>query len=316
MSRVPAGLNHRMSEVQSRQSSMPIFDVRLPLDPTWVHPGPMQFPRFWSFAQTGHLKVWGWSDESVEHAQRRAVERQERVTKAFSGESAELPGHYGYGERPLREEVLREFTDPAGVRMAVISRNSMGCRVLNTAEMMFVDVDEQADPGGGFWSALFGRKKAPEPTLAERIEAQAREWVAANPMWRWRIYQTRAGVRLMAVHGAVKPEERVVPAVFETFGADPLYRQLCHDQECFRARLTPKPFRCEVGNPPVTWPFRDTEAETAMRDWEKAYLEQASNFATCRFVAEAGSAAMRSEFAELVQIHDDATQAHENLPLA
>ncbi|MEO8351905.1 MAG: hypothetical protein ABI680_09245 [Chthoniobacteraceae bacterium] len=276
----------------------------------------MQFPRFWSSAQTGHLKVWGWSDESVEHAQRKAVERQQRVTKAFSVESDELPRHYGYGERPLREEVLREFTNAADVRTAVISRNSMGCRVLNTADLMFVDIDEMPSGGGGFWSALFGRKKVPEPTLAEKIEAQVGEWVAANPRWRWRIYQTRAGVRLMAVHAAVKSDDPVVPGVFEMFGADPLYRQLCKDQECFRARLTPKPFRCDVGRPPVTWPFRDAGTKAAMREWERDYLRQAASFSTCRFVAEVGTSPARPEFAEFIQIHDDATQAHENLALA
>lgn len=281
----------------------------------------MRFPRFWKSARTGHVTTWGWSDESAADALRLAGERQERVLATLRGEDFAERDPYSYGERPLREEVIREFTNAAGEPTAIVSRNSMGCRVLNTSELMFVDVDEPRRGrrgGGGFWSALFGGKKAapPESPLAERAEAQARQWVASNHAWRWRIYRTAAGVRLMAVHAGIKPDDPVVQAMFEAFGADPLYRQLCKDQECFRARLTPKPFRCDLERPPVSWPFRDSEAEAAMRRWESEYLAQASSFATCRFLAEAGSAPAAPEFAELIQIHDDATQAHHDLPLA
>ena len=52
------------------------------------------------------------------------------------------PGHQGYyPNRPCREPVLEEIRNAAGELLAVVARDSYGCRVLNTARMMFVDVD-------------------------------------------------------------------------------------------------------------------------------------------------------------------------------
>jgi hypothetical protein len=50
--------------------------------------------------------------------------------------------HQGYyPNRPGRELVLEEIKNAAGELLAVVTRNSYGCRVLNTARVMFVDVD-------------------------------------------------------------------------------------------------------------------------------------------------------------------------------
>ena len=46
-----------------------------------------------------------------------------------------------YPNRPFREQIIRELKDAAGQTSAVITRNAYGCLVLNTARMMFVDID-------------------------------------------------------------------------------------------------------------------------------------------------------------------------------
>jgi hypothetical protein len=72
-------------------------------------------------------------------------------------------------------------------------------------------------------------------------------WSRNHPEWGWRIYRTRAGLRLLATQGLVEADSDVADGVFEALGADPLYRKLCKTQKCFRARLTPKPWRCGNG---------------------------------------------------------------------
>ncbi len=58
-----------------------------------------------------------------------------------------------YLDRPMREPVLREVKKDNGELAAVVTRNSYGCLVLNTARVMFVDVDlPELKPEGGFWS--------------------------------------------------------------------------------------------------------------------------------------------------------------------
>ncbi len=54
--------------------------------------------------------------------------------------AAEPPRAYAYGDRPLREEIVRSVAGD-GERAAVVTRNSFGCLVLNTAGVLFVDVD-------------------------------------------------------------------------------------------------------------------------------------------------------------------------------
>ncbi len=67
-----------------------------------------------------------------------------------------------------------------------------------------------------------------------------------HPDWGWRIYRTKAGFRLLATHRPVFPSEPLAEEAFQEFKADILYRKLCVNQKCFRARLTPKSWRCGV----------------------------------------------------------------------
>ena len=48
---------------------------------------------------------------------------------------------YGYGERPLREEITQPVSSSAGSEIAVVTRNLYGALVLNTLNAMFIDID-------------------------------------------------------------------------------------------------------------------------------------------------------------------------------
>lgn len=278
----------------------------------------MQFPRFWKLAQSGKVFTWGWSDVSAEDALRVARLRQERVFKWLDGDMAEEHARYGYPDRPMREQVLREIPGGAeGEPRAVITRNSYGCLVLNTVGLLFVDVDTPSGSFGDWFRSLFGKKPLdPQTALEQRLRARAEQWVAEQPAWRWRLYRTAAGVRLVATHRELAPEDPAVQQAFDAFGADRLYRRLCQHQRCFRARLTPKPWRCEVSTKPPRWPWADESEQAAFRDWEAEYLRRSLRFATCRFLGEAGTAPVGPGIAEIMALHDEGTQAMADLPLA
>ena len=277
----------------------------------------MNFPRFWQALHTGKVTTWGWSDTSNEDALAKAGERQRHVFAWLGGDQQKRLGNYGYPNRPMREEVLREFPGTDGTPAGVLTRNSYGCVVLNTAGLLFVDVDTPEGSIGSFFARLLGRKTpTPQEVLEEALREKLRAWAAARIDWRWRMYRTRAGVRLMAVHRPFAPEDPVVLQAFEQFGADRLYRALCKTQKCFRARLTPKPWRCDVSKPPWGWPWRDAPAEASFREWEREYISKTSAFATCRLLGEFGSSPAAPEFAEMIRTHDDATRADAEMPLA
>jgi len=223
-----------------------------------------------------------------------------------------------YPHRPCREQILREFKDSAGDTSAVITRNAYGCQVLNTARAMFVDIDlPEPKKSGGLLSRLFGKPEVPPPGNPQS-EALARieHWTRSNAAWGWRIYRTRAGLRLLATHGLVEADSEVANGVFAALGADPLYRQLCKSQKCFRARLTPKPWRCGLRDKPARWPWFDLKQEQRFQKWEAQYQTLSAEWATCEFVRHIGNPTVHPEVQALLNIHDEPTRAESKMPLA
>jgi len=112
------------------------------------------------------------------------------------GRAGDLANTYYGTDRPQREEVLREFKNHVGEISAVITRNSYGCVVLNTARIMFVDVDVEAPRNPATGESLFGwffSRKKPWPmkgkksSIEEQLQARATKVVERNPGWGWRI---------------------------------------------------------------------------------------------------------------------------------
>ena len=278
----------------------------------------MNFPKFWAKGTHQQFTCWRWSDSSLAEAASLAHEGARRLAERFAA-GDKLRHGYGYPDRQLREPVLREIKAPGGEIAAVITRNSYGALVLNTARIMFVDVDlpEPKTALGGWLKKLFGK---PEPSAAlitnDSVMARAAAWSQRHPGWGWRVYRTKAGLRLLATHALFEPESASAEEVFDGLGADPLYRRLCRTQKCFRARLTPKPWRCGFKNPPGRWPWPDAKAEARYKDWEARYQKACRNYATCGLAATPGSQQIDPTVQLIVSIHDDMTLAESNLDLA
>ena len=271
----------------------------------------MHFPRFWTLAKKGGVSAWGWSDSSMDDALARGSKRVDYVIDWIRNGFQTSIGAYGYPNRPMREEVLREFHDSNGTLSAVVSRNSYGCLVLNTQNMLFVDVDEKS-PG------LFGSLKSffRLGSFEQRVLDEVHKWIADHPGWGWRVYRTRAGIRLLATHQPISPEDRACHVAFKAFGADWLYQKLCVNQKCFRARITPKPWRCGVSKPTVRWPFPNPDAAARFKDWSQLYEKAIGERAVCRLLGHFGRNEIHPEFRDLVSFHDGMTRIETSLPLA
>jgi len=212
---------------------------------------------------------------------------------------------------------LQEIKDAAGNTAAVITRNSYGCQVLNTARVMFVDIDLPEPRPAGFFQKLFGKANAAPPAQThDGALATIENWTRNHPDWGWRIYQTRAGLRLLATHGPVEAGSSATNEVFDALGADPLYQKLCLSQKCFRARLTPKPWRCGVHSKPERWPWLDEKREKRFQKWETTYQSYIFNWATCKLVRQIGNPSVHPEVESIVKLHDQTTKAESQLKLA
>jgi len=293
----------------------------------------MKLARFWtrqaaeavdSEGQTFRAVARGWSNESVEAAADAGRIIAGRIAaKIASGQMDR--GAYLYGDRPLPEPILREFQNGSGGPRAVITRNLYGALVLNARELMFVDIDRETKPAvtsgasklvSGFLG-LFGKPAAgpPQPPPTDPILADIQSVSERNRV-AVRVYKTAAGYRALITSGAFQPGGGLSETLLQQYGSDPLYIRLCKMQESFRARLTPKPWRCGLAPPPVTFPFESPADESQFRSWDAKYQSKIAGYATCRYLTSFGGTRIEPAFDDLVRYHDLETKASTNLPLA
>lgn len=278
----------------------------------------MNFPQFWARGRSGDFFCWRWSSQSIAEAQSLANEAAQQLADRFRSGDFPPKGRGYYPNRPFREQVMQEIRDDKNEVSAVVTRNSYGCLVLNTARVMFVDIDlPEPKPSGSFLKRLFGKPDSATPATNQDAALKTIEdWTRNHPNWGWRIYRTRAGLRLLATQGLVEADSAIADGVFEALGADPLYRKLCKTQKCFRARLTPKPWRCGIRRKPDQWPWLDAKAETRFQKWDAQYQSLAFNWSTCELIKQIGNATVHQDVQAVIKLHDSTTRIESKLPLA
>jgi len=243
-----------------------------------------------------HVFAWGWSESSPGDADVRARERFQSMEQRVS-QGLELPKGYGYGSRPVREQILREIQGRGGDVDALLTRNAYGSVVLNAARAMFIDVDA---PGGSAGHGL----------------DQIRRAASSAGLGGIRVYRTAAGFRLLATDREFAPSSSEAESAMRAVGADPSFVQLCKVQDSFRARLTPKPWRVGHHAPPGDYPREQGWQQSAFDEWLRQYERAAASKATCQFVETIGSASVHPDVAPILALHDEQTRVDSSLPLA
>lgn len=281
-------------------------------------------PRYWARAErtvkdgwggTMSLIKYGWSQSSVEEAERQAARALDVLAaRVMAGETLDS---YGYGTRaPMREELIQEVRHGCEV-VAFVTRNCYGALVMNTARAMFADIDcPKPKPTGGLLKRLFGKatSELPDPTLEALGRVQA--WSRRHPQYSMRVYRTNAGLRVLFTSHTFEPADSVTCRVLEELGSDPLYARLCQAQKCFRARLTPKPWRMGMRLERHIWPAPSPHHEAAWARWVKNYNERRQRFAVCSLEGEFGSGDLLEEISPVLRLHDEICGVGHALPLA
>ncbi len=264
--------------------------------------------------------AWGWSSDSVEEASLRAKSAAERIIRWVVGPNNNDPtpsAQYQYfGGRPPREEILQEFHDTSGETFATITRNIYGSTVLNCRDFMFIDIDCREPPALLRWvRAIFGIRGPTRHSEAGALQ-NIRYWSSVNLHTALIVYRTAAGLRVAIVDRAIQANDPDVHGILKELDSDPRYRLLCDAQQCFRARLSPKPWRIGVEMLRERYPFEDAAAEATYRDWQRRYDATAARYATCQFVERLGPQTIDSTLAPLIELHDAMTRIADPLPLA
>jgi hypothetical protein len=284
----------------------------------------MNIPKYWAKSEKTvigpekryFLRHWEGSDVSVEDAQAKANTRLWEISqKAAQGNRLD---RYGYCERPLREEVKEAVQNRFRDEVGIVTRNVYGALVLNAVSAMFIDIDipgiHKPKKGG-----LFGGRKESfslDPYLPAIRDVET--WTGKHPEYGIRIYATFAGLRCLILNTVFKPKSDHAAEIMQDLKSDPLYLRLCKAQECFRARLTPKPWRCGFRQPSgrLRYPWETPDREAEFRQWEKQYEAATEKFAACVFVKQIGSRVVHPDVETVLEFHDRVTRAESGLPLA
>jgi hypothetical protein len=287
----------------------------------------MKIPKYWATStqaarapdgQAYRLAVWQWSDTSLGEAQQRAGDKARELAQKVQAGAA--LNRYAYDERPLREEILQGITAPsarAGAEVGVVTRNKYGARVLNATRAMFIDIDFGEQGGGASLTEQLGRLLGRGPAdPAEAYLARVSAWARQRPDLGLRVYRTFGGLRCLVTNQVFDPSGPESRAILQALGSDPLYVRLCQAQACFRARLTPKPWRCGVTPPPNRYPWSDASAEARYRAWQQRYEAAIRPYAVCKLLTTLGPAETHPEVEPVLALHDEATHAAEQRPLA
>lgn len=265
----------------------------------------MNFARYWSsieirvparFGKPGAVRVWGASNTDEQTAAGAARARAAQALSFFAGQASD----YEYATDTIREEVIEEFTDAAGERLAVITRNRYGALVLNTERVLFGDVDL---PSENFVLRLcnrLGRRARDKHFFLEAMRA----FHSAHPQFVLQVYETRAGLRFIVINREIGPDGPEVELLFKELPVDRLYTRLCRTQLCFRARLTPKPWRIGLARPTTRFPFSTPLKQRSFNFWLGQYVAKSRNACAARRLERIGEASMPDAVRRVVEIHD------------
>ena len=136
--------------------------------------------------KTFPMSVYGHSNISLEDAKSSG----QRLLDAFAKRivSQLSPWEYDRDDRPIREETLLELSS-----RNIVTRNRYGAEVLNSTQLVFIDVDGDLPSGKGFFGWLGGlfSDKSPEDADAEALARVARlAGKAGHAQTHIRVYRT------------------------------------------------------------------------------------------------------------------------------
>ena len=302
------------------------------------------------------IKRFGWSNSSEEDALENATARaKEAMLLARQGETVRRADHkvsYNGNEGlPIREEVIARHDD------VVITRNIYGALCLNTPDVLFADIDYPLEVASTlpvkllllvmgigfavgwltdlmFWIGSAGIllgfvvlgittlvqkvKRAKQPTPEALAMEKVKEYLSANADANLRVYKTPLGLRVLFMHKLFDPSSDDTMSILTKLDSDAIYIQMCKNQQCFRARVSPKPWRIGIERltpRPGVWPI-SKDRLPARQHWVEAYTEKAENYAACEFWQQLGSSLTHPKAEKVRQLHDELSQAASQLDIA
>lgn len=251
---------------------------------------------------------WPWSSSDADRALAAARARLAATKRRYRRRKAICDGQY-YEDSQRPEEIIASATMPN----AVVTRNHYGSLVLNASRAMFIDVDlAPLSRVSRLLESLRGRR----PGNWQRMLDDLYTVLQGERDEGFRIYRTAAGFRILATSREFEPGSAQSERLMEAVSADATFIHFCRTQQSFRARLTPKPWRCDMPKPPNKHPRELNSDQQRFGDWLADYERACREHGTCQYLGHVGREEIHESVAPVVELHDRETKAFEALPLA
>ena len=149
--------------------------------------------------------------------------------------------------------------------------------------------------------SLFGRKLKDKDYYLKKIEAFHKN----NPEITIRVYETFAGLRIIICNTFLKANDEFSKYIYAALEVDPLYVKLCNEQLCFRARLSPKPWRISLNAPDnsLRFPRKSEIQENKFNKWLKDYELKSTDYSSVKYLKTLGKN-IHSEIQQVIEFHD------------
>lgn len=243
-------------------------------------------------------KTFGGSNISIEDAKKDALNKLKKAQERINSNSRKDSDY----EADIMEEIIEKIDDGN-----IVTRNRYGALVLNSKDLFFIDIDSYSK---SIYDVIFNRKKTQKELMLAKIEKNIQNNQYSN--FSFRLYETFKGYRLLISNQNIEPRSKDANRIMRDFNSDYLYRWLCVKQNCYRARLTPKPHRVNQKRLKMIFPNRNENQEITHQSWVNEYNNKSNRYATCNFILKSGPIYNHPA----IEFHDKVTNCEMNYKLA
>lgn len=180
------------------------------------------------------------------------------------------------------EVAIKEYIDEVIDDSNIITVCRYGAKILNTTSYTIFDLDDYPVDFFDYFKAVKRLKK--KDRIVYKFEERVRKFPELGTDFR--VYETAKGVRVIGKK-YIDPSSKGYTRLMRRLCVDWIYIQLSKKQKCYRARLTPKPYRMKINTIKVKSPL-DCKNENYL-NWEKAYTEKSRDYSVVRLVKSLGS---------------------------
>lgn len=241
-------------------------------------------------------------------------------------------------ESNIVEPLIKEINIPDIT--AYITRNHYGSEVLCVDKVMFLDIDyanvwywDDPFPRHKGWSKFlshfFIKTKTYKQTQIEidkfkkrvkeiELNYKTNEETEAKILYvlesllknkytdlNFKVYRTRMGLRLIETTRLWEPKSQEVWTLMKDFMCDNVYMLFCLRQNCFRARLTPKPWRVKMTALNMKYPFDTKDDEAAYDRWVDEYQQKKNLKNVSDVFCQLGTGVINPSLQEIIDVHDN-----------